>query len=205
MSVAVPRAGFSQREGAVMTKKISRRQFLGATAGVGAAAYLAAPPGRSAADRGRRQADHSAAPPRRPALLGARRHGAARHRVEQQARPDADDGPPGRPGLPGRSERPRPARSASRGLRGGVRVPGLGRLRGLRVLPVHAERQRVGRQPTAAEIRSYLDNAGLVAQGTHQFGPTNLDVQTGNLIAADPAGSPTAPGENLFASCRPSA
>ena len=57
----------------------------------------------------------------------------------------------------------------------------------------------LGRQPTAAEIRSYLDNAGLVAQGTHQFGPANLDVQTGNLIAADPAGSPTAPGENLFA------
>src|SRR3954467_11308367 len=56
----------------------------------------------------------------------------------------------------------------------------------------------LGRQPTAAEIRSYLDNAGLVAQGTHQFGPTNLDAQTGNLIAADPAGSPTAPGENLF-------
>ena len=56
----------------------------------------------------------------------------------------------------------------------------------------------LGRQPTAAEIRSYLDNAGLRAQGTHQFGPGNLDVATGNLIAADPAASPTAPGENLF-------
>src|SRR5580765_1231640 len=56
----------------------------------------------------------------------------------------------------------------------------------------------LGRQPTAAEIRSYLDAAGLVAQGTHQFGPGNLDVNTGNLIAADPAASPTAPGENLF-------
>jgi hypothetical protein len=56
----------------------------------------------------------------------------------------------------------------------------------------------LGRQPTAAEIRSYLDDAGLVAFGTHQFGPTNLDVTTGNLIAANPAGSPTAPGENLF-------
>ena len=47
----------------------------------------------------------------------------------------------------------------------------------------------LGRQPTAAEIRSYLDNAGLIAQGTHQFGPTNLDVATGNL---------TATGETLF-------
>jgi hypothetical protein len=56
----------------------------------------------------------------------------------------------------------------------------------------------LGRQPTAAEIRSYLDNAGLAAQGSHQFGPANLDVTTGNLIAADPAASPTAPGENLF-------
>jgi hypothetical protein len=56
----------------------------------------------------------------------------------------------------------------------------------------------LGRQPTAAEIRSYLDSAGLKAFGTHQFGPGNLDVATGNLIAANPTGSPTAPGENLF-------
>jgi len=48
----------------------------------------------------------------------------------------------------------------------------------------------LGRQPTAAEIRSYLDNAGLRAQGTHQFGPGNLDPATGNLTAA---------GETLFA------
>ncbi len=48
----------------------------------------------------------------------------------------------------------------------------------------------LGRQPTAAEIRSYLDNAGLRAQGTHQFGPGNLDAATGNLTAA---------GETLFA------
>jgi hypothetical protein len=46
------------------------------------------------------------------------------------------------------------------------------------------------RQPTFAEIRSYLDNAGIVAQGTHQFGVGNLDVATGNL---------TATGETNFA------
>jgi hypothetical protein len=57
----------------------------------------------------------------------------------------------------------------------------------------------LGRQPTAAEIRSYLDSAGLVAIGTHQFGPQNLDVATGDLFPADPGASPTAPGENLFA------
>src|SRR5262249_60733856 len=56
----------------------------------------------------------------------------------------------------------------------------------------------LGRQPTAAEIRSYLDAAGLVAFGPHQFGPTNLDPTTGELITAAPAGSPTAAGENLF-------
>ena len=45
------------------------------------------------------------------------------------------------------------------------------------------------RQPTFAEIRSYLDNAGMYAQGTHQFGVGNLDVATGNLTTA---------GETLF-------
>src|SRR3954469_20676208 len=58
--------------------------------------------------------------------------------------------------------------------------------------------RELGRQPTAAEIRSYLDAAGLVALGTHQFGPQNLNPATGELFPADPAASPTAPGENLF-------
>ena len=40
------------------------------------------------------------------------------------------------------------------------------------------------RQPTAAEIRQYLDDAGMVAFGTHQFGVGNLDPLTGNLTAA---------------------
>ena len=47
----------------------------------------------------------------------------------------------------------------------------------------------LGRQPTADEIRSYLDAAGLKATGTHQFGLGNLDPATGNLTAA---------GETLF-------
>jgi hypothetical protein len=47
----------------------------------------------------------------------------------------------------------------------------------------------LGRQPTAAEIRSYLDAAGLKATGTHQFGLGNLDPATGNLTPA---------GETLF-------
>ena len=59
--------------------------------------------------------------------------------------------------------------------------------------------RELGRQPTAAEIRSYLDSAGLVAFGSHQFGPANLDPATGELFPADPNASPTAPGENLFA------
>jgi hypothetical protein len=48
----------------------------------------------------------------------------------------------------------------------------------------------LGRQPTAAEIRGYLDAAGLKAAGTHQFGLGNLDPATGEL---------TANGETLFA------
>jgi hypothetical protein len=55
------------------------------------------------------------------------------------------------------------------------------------------------RQPTAAEIRQYLDAAGLRATGTHQFGFANFDPTTGELRPALPGGSPTAPGENLFA------
>src|ERR671931_1559458 len=47
----------------------------------------------------------------------------------------------------------------------------------------------LGRQPTAAEIRGYLDAAGLKATGTHQFGLGNFDPATGNLSAA---------GETLF-------
>jgi len=50
--------------------------------------------------------------------------------------------------------------------------------------------RELGRQPTAAEIRSYLDAAGLAALGSHQFGVGNLDPATGNLTAA---------GEALFA------
>jgi hypothetical protein len=41
----------------------------------------------------------------------------------------------------------------------------------------------LGRQPTAEEIRGYLDAAGLKATGTHQFGLGNLDPATGNLSA----------------------
>jgi hypothetical protein len=54
------------------------------------------------------------------------------------------------------------------------------------------------RQPTAAEIRQYLDDAGMKAVGTHQFGFGNFNPTTGELLPANPAGSPTAAGENLF-------
>ena len=49
------------------------------------------------------------------------------------------------------------------------------------------------RQPTAAEIRQYLDAAGLKATGTHQFGLGNLDPATGELTPA---------GETCLLSCR---
>src|SRR6476619_5972513 len=45
----------------------------------------------------------------------------------------------------------------------------------------------LGRQPTADEIRQYLDAAGLKATGTHQFGLGNLDPATGELTAAGEA------------------
>jgi hypothetical protein len=62
-------------------------------------------------------------------------------------------------------------------------------VRGFEFFQSTQDARELGRQPTAAEIRQYLDAAGLKAVGTHQFGLGNLDPATGNLTAA---------GETLF-------
>jgi len=56
-------------------------------------------------------------------------------------------------------------------------------LRGFEFFQSTQDARELGRQPTAAEIRGYLDAAGLKAVGTHQFGLGNLDPATGNLTA----------------------
>jgi sugar phosphate isomerase/epimerase len=63
-------------------------------------------------------------------------------------------------------------------------------LRGFEFFQSTQDVRELGRQPTADEIRGYLDAAGLKAVGTHQFGLGNLDPATGDLTAA---------GETLFA------
>ena len=126
----------------------------------------------------------------RPAVLGARCDGTAQHRVEQPARPDAGDGLPRRPGLSG-TTRPTSARSCR--SRAGTPRCSSSSPRSASGASSSSSRPRtsreLGRQPTAAEIRRYLDAAGLKAVGTHQFGLGNLDPATGNLTAA---------GETLF-------
>jgi hypothetical protein len=57
-------------------------------------------------------------------------------------------------------------------------------LRGFEFFQSTQHVNELGRQPTAAEIRSYLDAAGLKAVGSHQFGLGNLDPATGELSPA---------------------
>ena len=183
-----------------MSKRTTRRQFLGATAGVGAAAYLGGATrafGGGAAGGGK--------PTIQPHLLGVQhfsvRDATARLGIASSNRLGLTPtmGHLGGPNYPEDPTDLGPLVPLPGGFAEVFEYLASVGVAGFEFFQSTQNVNELGRQPTAAEIRSYLDNAGLVAQGTHQFGPTNLDVQTGNLIAADPAGSPTAPGENLFA------
>jgi hypothetical protein len=180
------------------SREMSRRQFLGAGAGLAAAAYFG---GVSAAFGGGRA---GGSPTVQPHLLGVQhfsvRDATARLSIAASARLGLTPAM-GQLGGPDYPENPTD-------LGPFVPLPGgyaevfeylasVG-ITGFEFFQSTQNVNELGRQPTAGEIRSYLDAAGLVAFGTHQFGPANLDVATGELIAPDPAGSPTAPGENLF-------
>ena len=84
-----------------MDRRLSRRQFLGASAGAAAFTFLGGGGtrafGRSSAGG---PSDRSAAPARRPALLGARRDGPGDIEASHRLGVDAHDGPPRRSGLP---------------------------------------------------------------------------------------------------------
>ena len=137
--------------------------------------------------RRERDAGERLVPPgqaRHPALLDPRLHHPTQHREQPGQRADADYGLSGRAELPGGPDRPRPARAAPGRVPGDVRVPRGPRLPGLRVLPVLQNVNELGRQPTHAEIRSYLDNAGLTSTGTHTGGlGVMYDPVTGGLSA----------------------
>jgi hypothetical protein len=181
-----------------MSRTMSRRQFVHAGAGLAAATYF----GRVSTAFGRGVAGGH--PTIQPHLLGVQhfsvRDATARLSIAASARLGVTP-TMGRLGGPNYPEDPTDLGPLVP-LPGGYAevfeyLASVG-VRGFEFFQSTQNVNELGRQPTAAEIRSYLDNAGLVAQGTHQFGPANLDVSTGNLIAADPAASPTAPGENLF-------
>ena len=187
-------------------KGLNRREFVGAGAGVAAApAGIGGATQRSAARSAGGKESVPREEPRRPALLGPRRDRAAQHRFAAAARPDGEAQLQGFLGGPDYPEDPTdlgplvPLRAAtprcsSTSRRSASR---------LRVLPGHAERQRVrsARQPTAPRSGRTSTTPGLVAQGTHQFGVGNLDVATGTC-AANLTGSPTARARTCSTSCR---
>jgi hypothetical protein len=177
---------------------MSRRQFLGAGAGLAAATYF----GGVSWAFGRGTAGGS--PTVQPHLLGVQhfsvRDATARLSIASSTRLGLTP-TMGRLGGPGYPEDPTdlgPLEPLPGGYAEVFEYLSAVGITGFEFFQSTQDVRELGRQPTAAEIRSYLDNAGLVAFGTHQFGPGNLDVATGNLIAADPTASPTAPGENLF-------
>ena len=160
-----------------MSRTMSRRQFVRAGAGVAALTYVG---GVSNAFGGGFTAIGLAPgghPTILPHLLGVQhfsvRDATARleHRLEHAAGSGADDGPPRRPDYPADPTDLGPL----------VPLPGgfaevFEYLASVGVAASSSSSRRrtsdeLGRQPTAAEIRSYLDNARPRAQGTHQFGP----------------------------------
>jgi hypothetical protein len=172
-----------------MSRKLSRREFIGVGAGVTVAASL----GGASATLG--QIGGSGRPTIPPGLLGVQqfsvRDATARLSIASSNRLGV---PPAMGFLGGPDY---PADPTDLGplvpLPGGFAevfefLKSVG-VRGFEFFQSTQNVQELGRQPTAAEIRGYLDAAGLKATGTHQFGLGNLDPATGNLTAA---------GETLF-------
>ena len=180
------------------SRAMNRRQFLAAGAGVAAAAYLGG--GSAAFGRGRAGGN----PTVQPHLLGVQhfsvRDATARLGIASSNRLGLTPtmGRLGGPAYPDDPTDLGPLVPLPGGYAEVFEYLSSVGITGFEFFQSTQNVNELGRQPTAAEIRSYLDDAGLVAFGSHQFGPANLDVSTGNLIAADPNASPTAPGENLF-------
>jgi sugar phosphate isomerase/epimerase len=180
-----------------MSKKISRRQFVGGAVGVAAAASL----GGAAAAVGRSAKGKPTVP---PGLLGVQqfsvRDATARLSIASSNRLGVAPtmGYLGGPNYPDDPTDLGPLVPLPGGYAEVFEYLASVGIRGFEFFQVTQNVNELGRQPTAAEIRQYLDDAGLKATGTHQFGLGNLDVATGELLAANPSGSPTAAGENLF-------
>jgi Xylose isomerase-like TIM barrel len=167
-----------------MSRKLSRRQFIGASAGAAVAASL----GGAAATLG--QMGKGGRPTIPPGLLGVQqfsvRDATARLSIASSTRLGLT--PPmgflGGPNYPADPTDLGPLVPLPGGFAEVFEYLASVGLRSFEFFQSTQNVDELGRQPTAAEIRQYLDAAGLKAAGTHQFGLGNLDPATGNLTAA---------------------
>jgi len=168
-----------------MSRKLSRREFIGASAGVAVAASLG---GASVTLGGSR-------PTIPPGLLGVQqfsvRDATARLSIASSNRLGLTPimGFLGAPGYPDDPTDLGPLVPLPGGYAEVFEFLASVDVKSFEFFQSTQDARELGRQPTAAEIRGYLDAAGLKAVGTHQFGLGNLDPATGNL---------TAGGETLF-------
>ena len=171
-----------------MTRKLSRREFIGASAGAAAAVSLGGVAATYAGAAGGR-------PTIPPGLLGVQqfsvRDATARLSIASSNRLGLT--PPmgflGGPGYPADPTDLGPLVPLPGGYAEVFEFLASVDVKKFEFFQSTQDARELGRQPTAAEIRQYLDAAGLKAIGTHQFGLGNLDPATGNLTAA---------GETLF-------
>jgi hypothetical protein len=162
-----------------MSRKLSRREFIGASAGVAAAASLG---GASVSLGGGRSI-----PPGQLAVQQfSVRDATARLSIASSNRLGLAP-PMGFLGGPDYPEDPTdlgPLVPLPGGFAEVFEFLRSAGVRGFEFFQSTQDVRELGRQPTAAEIRGYLDAAGLKAVGTHQFGLGNLDPATGNLTPA---------------------
>jgi sugar phosphate isomerase/epimerase len=172
-----------------MSRKMTRRGFIGASAGVAAAASL------GGATRTWGVPGKGGRPTIPPGLLGVQqfslRDATARLSIASSKRLGL--APPmgflGGPDYPNDPTDLGPLVPLPGGFAEVFEFLASAGVRGFEFFQSSQDARELGRQPTAAEIRGYLDAAGLKGVGTHQFGLGNLDPATGNL---------TANGEALF-------
>jgi hypothetical protein len=172
-----------------MSGKLSRRRFIGASAGAAAAVSL----GGASATLGR--IGGGGRPTIPPGLLGVQqfsvRDATARLSIASSQRLGLTPamGYLGGPNYPADPTDLGPLVPLPGGYAEVFEFLASAGVRGFEFFQSTQDARELGRQPTAEEIRSYLDAAGLRATGTHQFGLGNFDPATGNLTAA---------GETLF-------
>jgi sugar phosphate isomerase/epimerase len=171
-----------------MSTKLSRRQFIGASAGAAAAVSLGGVAATYAGAAGGR-------PTIPPGLLGVQ-HFSVRDATARLSIASSEQlglapamGFLGGPNYPADPTDLGPLVPLPGGYAEVFEFLASAGFRGFEFFQSMQDVRELGRQPTADEIRGYLDAAGLKANGTHQFGLGSLDPATGNLTAA---------GETLF-------